>query len=317
MSEIKKFFYNLSLRCAKENDLSDVTWAVCQTSEKFKLLFLNFFFPTVNFDKINSFDRELTKDDSRADFVINNDGQTFVIECKIGDTNHHFEPYLRDYNIQKSNLGYIVNYYLQKEGFEVKTWRQFYDFIENNIPENEEEKAFFEGYLKYLASVCGIIKINKKMELKSMYSLYCFNVILKSVINNRNTDKFSLSYYNKDFQENYFGYKFEVTTKNKKPNIWLNVGVWYDRENPVVTCGVWKNEGWGKPYFDELKNKESLEQFAKKNYFAKKPYEENNSFYFEGSEQFYKDFENAENVDQQKDLLCKFIDEVVDFYISN
>ncbi|MDR2834822.1 MAG: hypothetical protein LBV69_01285 [Bacteroidales bacterium] len=88
MSIIRDFFHNLSWRFAKENDLSDITWAVCQSSEKFRMLFLQFFFPNVEFNNINSFDREITKDDSRADFVIDNDGQIFVVECKIGDTNH-------------------------------------------------------------------------------------------------------------------------------------------------------------------------------------------------------------------------------------
>jgi hypothetical protein len=309
MSIIKNFFSNLSWRCAKENDLSDITWAVCQTSETFKMLFLKFFFPNVIFNKINSFEREVSKEDSRADFVIDNDGQIFVIECKIGDTNHHFEQYIVTYNIKREQLGYIVNYNLSKTGFEVKTWEQLYDFVEENKTENEEEKIIFDGYLEYLKSVCGIIKIKGKMELKGVYSLYCFNVILKSVIN-RSTDKFELSYYNTDFKVSYYGYKFKVSAKGKK-DIWLSIGLWFNFENPVITVGVWKQEGWGKPFSDELdKDKKHNAEYAKQHYW------EDGYYYFEVSDKFNQEFEMATDVEQQKEVLCKFVDEVVNFYIS-
>ncbi|MDR2653052.1 MAG: hypothetical protein LBC68_12215 [Prevotellaceae bacterium] len=312
MSIIKDFFYNLSWRCAKENDLSDITWTLCQASETFKLLFLNFFFPTVKFNKINCFERETTKDDSRADFFIENAGQIFVVECKIGDRNHHFEQYTKAYNIYKEHLGYIVNYNdFPRNGFEVKTWRQFYDFIENNMPENKEEKVIFEAYLEYLKNVCGITKITKKMELNNIYSLYCFNVILKSVIE-RTTDKFELSFYNTDFHESRYGYKFKVQSPNKI-DIWLSIGLWFNSENPIIAVEVWNREGWGKPFADILAEgkKEYNGQYAKKNY------KEDACYYFETSEKFNQEFKQTIDAEQQKELLCRFVDEVVEFYVNS
>lgn len=274
---------------------------------------MNFFFPNAKFDKINSFVRELTKEDSRADFVIDNQGILFVIEIKINDKNHHFEQYINTYKIPHENLGYIVNYNYSKFGFEVKTWEQLYDFLNQNLPE-DDEKNVFEGYLEYLKSVCGIIKITKKMELSGIYSLYGFNQILKSVIN-RTSDNFELTYYNTDFKESYYGYKFQVEDKSnnqiKKENIWLNVGVWFNRENPVITIGVWNNQNWAKYFTDELDNgKEHLSVYAGKQYF------EDSTYYFEGTERFNEEFKNALNPDEQKIILCKFVDEVVNFYIS-
>lgn len=313
MSIVKRFFSNLSWRFNNENDLSDVTWTLCYTSETFKYLFLRFFFPNVIFDKINSFTRELTKDDSRADFVIDNDGKLYVVECKISDKNHHFDQYVRAYDIPKENLGYIVNYYHYEPGFEVKTWEQFYDFIDTNLPEDESEKSVFEGYLEYLRNVCGIIKITNKMDLKGIYSLYGFNQILKSVIN-RGSDYFDLTYYNTDFKESYYGYKFKVEDKSnniiKKGDIWLNVGVWFNLEDPVITIGVWDRNGWGKLFADELaKEKEYKHIYTRKSYF------EDSTYYFEGSDRFYIEFKNAENPDEQKKVLCHFVDEVVEFYL--
>jgi hypothetical protein len=309
MSITKKLFSNLSYQFNRENDLSDLTWTVCQTSETFKQLFLHFFFPNTKFDRINRFDRERTINDSRADFVVDNDGKLFVIECKINDKNHHFEQYIEAYKIEKEQLGYIVNYNLYKAGFEVKTWQHFCEFIQDNIPEDEAEKGLYEGYIEYLKSVCGIIKITKKMELNGVYSLYCFNQILRSVVNRKTAD-FTLSYYNSDFKEYYYGCKFKVEVV-KKEDIWLHIGLWFDREKPVITIGVWKQEGWGKPFYDELtQEKKHIENYAGRHYL------EYSSYYFEGTEKFYEEFEGAVSVETQKAILCKFVDEVVCLYVK-
>lgn len=309
MSVLRNLFSNLYCRFNKEPDLCDITWAVCETSSSFQYLFLRFFFPTIELDKINSFTREFKKDDSRADFLINNNTQTYVIECKIYDKKHHFEQYVKTYNISNNQLGYIVNYQLSKDGFIVKTWEEFNDYITNNLPDNQEELELYNGYLEYLRSVCGIIKIKTKMELKGIFSLYNFNIVFRSVINRESND-YLLSYYNTDFKESYYGYKFKVESKNKE-DIWLSAGLWFNRENPVITIGVWKREGWGKPFCDEIeRGKSRNEKYAKKHYW------EDSSFYFEGSDIFYHEFENASTVDDQKQVLCNFVDEVVNYYVK-
>lgn len=42
---IKLFLENLSYRMFKENDVSDITWALCNTSPRFRDYFLHYFFP--------------------------------------------------------------------------------------------------------------------------------------------------------------------------------------------------------------------------------------------------------------------------------
>ena len=122
MTLIKSLFSNLYYRFSKENDLSDITWVMCQTSESFQELFLNFFFPDICFNNIQSFTREFSREDSRVDFYIENNGNTYIIECKINDKNHHFEQYTNAYNIKNECLGYITNYQYSKSGFNIKTW---------------------------------------------------------------------------------------------------------------------------------------------------------------------------------------------------
>ena len=90
MSLIENFISNLSLRLNSENNLSDITWTMCQTSEFFQATFLQFFFPKENFDEV-FLQRELPDEDSRPDFYFEHKGKVFLIECKIWDRNQHFE----------------------------------------------------------------------------------------------------------------------------------------------------------------------------------------------------------------------------------
>ena len=52
------FFRFLSDKFRKENDLSDITWAMCQSCESFRQYFLKFFFPEIQLDEDISIERE-------------------------------------------------------------------------------------------------------------------------------------------------------------------------------------------------------------------------------------------------------------------
>ena len=64
------FFQFLSSKYHKENDLSDITWAMCQSCESFRFAFLGFFFPEMQIKPSLSIEREKAEDDSRPDFYI-------------------------------------------------------------------------------------------------------------------------------------------------------------------------------------------------------------------------------------------------------
>lgn len=155
MSKLAQFIENLSYRFRSENDLSDLTWTMCQTSDKFQFIFLKFFFPFFKKDCSNIYiERERTNDDSRPDFVLEYNNQTFVIENKIEDRNHHFEQYLKTFKIDTDHLGYIANYKIVKTGFVTHTWKELYLYLEQHIP--LEEKTLWEAYLRYIRNVCNI-----------------------------------------------------------------------------------------------------------------------------------------------------------------
>lgn len=93
----------------KEYDLSDITWALCNTSPQFRDYFLHFFFPEMKIEKSIILDREISKDDSRVDFIIHNKNETYIIENKINNKNHHFRVYEETYNVLPERFGYIAN----------------------------------------------------------------------------------------------------------------------------------------------------------------------------------------------------------------
>ena len=93
----------------KENDLSDITWALCNASHKFKEVFLKFFFPEIQISPDVVIEREISKDDSRPDFVIHNGSELYIIENKINDQAHHFGQYEKAFKVTPERFGYIAN----------------------------------------------------------------------------------------------------------------------------------------------------------------------------------------------------------------
>ena len=117
MNSITHFIEELSSYYYHENDLSNITVALCNSNKLFCSLFVHFFFPDLEIDNIDDIQREVPDENamgSRVDILIRlrDEDQPYIIEVKIGDKNHHFGQYEEAYNIPSCRLGYIVNYNL-------------------------------------------------------------------------------------------------------------------------------------------------------------------------------------------------------------
>ena len=133
-TSIEKFFRELSRRMYKENDLSDMVYALCRSNLDFMQFFLNFIFGV---EKLNASDfrieREVSFEKDRPDFVLTkkDSGERYFIEVKIGDRSQHFAQYSTqlaklnknsnlDFNVIDDvayitkYLGYITNYEIQE-----------------------------------------------------------------------------------------------------------------------------------------------------------------------------------------------------------
>ena len=128
MTELSKFFTGFAERAHKENNLSDITYALCRSNISFCQFFLDFFFPGAG---LRARDVEITREYftewGRPDFWIRNrvNQELYIVEVKIWDGSHHFEQYFKilkeDSGLEKDSkpahdllvwrrLGYIANY---------------------------------------------------------------------------------------------------------------------------------------------------------------------------------------------------------------
>ena len=314
------FIQSLSFKFHKENDLSDITWAMCLSCESFKDSFLKFFFPEIQIHPSLNIEREKAEDDSRPDFYIENDGEIFLIENKIYDTNHHFGQYDSTFNIKPQNFGYITNYVicddnLRKEGYRIHTWEELYNTFLNKLPDNAEDQLLWKGYLEYIKHVCGIIKFDKPMNLNGLYSLYSFVEILAKQLSNRDEEHFSLSFYDKNKQcgggyaSGVTGVNFELDYKFlTQEKIWGWMGIFFDREKPLIAIGFPDILSWGKRFIDLIRPFEA--HWADQNYF-RKPYFDDGCLWFELLDARFEEFNSLQSIDDQIGLLKEFMDEVI------
>lgn len=94
-TNMNRFFKAIASRMWKENDLSDITYALCESNESFKQFFLDFFFKEAHLEaKLAKIIREHSVEDSRPDFWIDTPQGTYIVEVKIWGANHHFKQYL-------------------------------------------------------------------------------------------------------------------------------------------------------------------------------------------------------------------------------
>lgn len=290
---LAQFIVNLSHRFRSENDLSDVTWTMCQTSDRFQCVFLKFFFPSFDDDCSETIlNREKSQDDSRVDFYFHYRKELFLIENKIYDVEHHFEQYCETYGIHPDHLGYIVNYHLEKPGFVVKTWKEFFHYLLRQIGSfQDEEQELVRSYIEYLKSVCSIFHTNKSMNLASLFSLYSFYNNLDKILDRKTDDMESISSphafskphegrMGKGFRMKFmdidepitgwFGIYFDKAT----PSVWLYIDKQcLNKDYPFDPCDVYLYDGyydsafWFKynmpSNFDELELNIQIKELSK------------------------------------------------------
>lgn len=315
---ITNFFEILSYRVCKENDLSDITWALCHTSSTFREAFLRFFFPEIQISDEIEIEREVSKDGLRADFAIYNDGIRYLIENKIYDSKQHFGEYDRAFDVPPERFGYIANYIIPQpesgKRYQIRTWEDFYSVLSTIKVEDPEEESLINGYRTYLKNVCKIIEFTKPMNIEGIYSLYQLMEILKKLCK-RDEDKFSIDIFNQDrtFDNRFVGHyvtgiNFEISFKKNELQAWGWIGIYYDREIPTICIGFLNSDGWGKSIYELLENADLKEDGV----CSSAPYTEVNAYWFDfvdGKDTYEEGF-NKLGLDEQTTQLKLFMDEV-------
>lgn len=321
---VKNFFRNLSNRFSSENDLSDITWALCQALPEFKKTFLTFFFARdfkdCTQDEVAKIflQREYGRSDSRPDFYFEHMGKEYIIEVKKEDIKDHFEQYRKSF--PAARFGWIANYtILAKNGVEVHTWEEFSKTLERIETTEVGANALIESYNVYLRNICGIIKINR-MKFDST-PLFLMKVV-RNIIEEQRQEYVTSIYRNLQEAADYLAcdkrvvemrlgeyFSLERTGSSQK-KIYPWFGIYFNEDGPSILLEFKGHQGWCKWVYEEIEASKNL----------------NDGRYFYAPE-FYDDFGPAvgfqlkkeeldkindnDNVEYQREILKKYFEEVI------
>jgi hypothetical protein len=286
---------------SKENNLSDITYYLCNTSLKFRDFFLRFIFPELQeIPTIVDIQREFVSNDKtcRIDFKFEIENKFYLIENKIYDRDYHYEPYLESY--PNCIIGFIANYDVQnlKIYQHKNNWETFYSSIQKKllpILKNDEEKKLIKGYLNYVKGVCGImVKRDFKPELSC--DIYYLNSIFSKLVNLKNDKGFSINNKTKSCTEYRSGKYFQF---NKG-----EISHWY-------WIGLYTAD-FSNTIYIEACNRQISEFDNKIGKYFVKPYFEENSIWFELKEKYFNELNCKDgSFDKKYEILSFFFNEVM------
>lgn len=294
MTDLNKFFKALSERAYKENDLSDVTYSMCESNKVFRQFFLDFFFRSFNIDaQAVTITREYATEWGRPDFYIRRGNELFIVEVKIWDGSHHFEQYKeildeqnKKYGKEEDNwkrLGYIANYEQVKK-IEIKksknenpdaakdlcpvyTWKDFVTELEKY---HGFDDSAISAYVEYVKRVCPYDDFDldsKELNLPDFKSVQDFENAVVNAINNDEIKKvYGLSpyyrsprYFISQYRMGHF-FEFDLPVNDEKidsskKRVWGWIGAYYRNDGAVLCVEFEDREGWGKLVCDKFRKK--------------------------------------------------------------
>ena len=274
---LSAFFSALAERAYKENDLSDVTYALLEANKAFRQFFLDFFFPNEGLvgDQV-VIEREHAVGEGRPDFWIRTGGKVYLVEVKIWDGGHHFEQYheiLKEEGAgdkEWARLGYIANYSLRdvcvcengmsrkasELGCGLHTWKEFANRLESYDCLGD---SLVQGYLGYLKSVCPYddFKVESwKGDLCDFLFVKRFYSSLESAIRATECKIYNSSRATRD--RAWMGQYFEWAFGDNPVPVWGWLGVYYTNDGAELCVEFEDREGWGRPVCDAVRQRQPL-----------------------------------------------------------
>ncbi|MEK7880633.1 MAG: hypothetical protein AAB210_01900, partial [Deltaproteobacteria bacterium] len=296
---------NLAIRMRKENDLSDVTWAMADSCPEFLNLFMQVFgFKDFDQEKPSNISREHSGEypegNNRVDFFVTNGDNSFIIENKIYDKNYHFKEYSESFKVK--GYGIITNHEIKGAdecGFVIRQWCDFVESLKNANFE-ETDRPIIKGYISYVKEVCSMKEI-KEIRFDKLNSLYYFSNLIEKII-----QEYNYSLYNTIHAcGNGDTGKYFILKKGTN-EIWPWFGINYEDDPPVI--GLAFDRYWCKSIFKEYKGKpQKGTMFDIEEY----KYAGGGSVSFDLPEEKFNEFKEGSK-EQQKSILKEFFNNVID-----
>ena len=303
LCQLSKYYYH-------ENDLSNIVVALCNSDEEFRKLFIGFFFPKLPVGEVSSIEREVPDPNdagSRVDIYITlkSDPKPYLVEVKIGDQNHHFGQYEEAYEIDKSRLGYITNYHYAEGlnlGYDVKTWRQFYEACEAS----EVEAA--HAFMPYLKSVCSIVTYNDPMKFSNLQTIPQFIDTVKDIVEKESFDAdvaVEKLYMYRDSAHQAISLSYPDI--NSALSTWIYISLWFQTPPVITFCAG--GQSWLAPL---VQGDSSL--FSDSEYWSE-PYTEyywsKNDTWCDLKPSALQKFKGAETYGEQREMMKAFIADAI------
>lgn len=303
---INIFFESMAERLTNENDLSDITYALCKTDNDFRKFFLEYCFEeAVDTDNLI---REYADEGSRPDFYfIGRDNNEYLIEVKIYDRNQHFDQYNKQF--PNAKYAYISNYILNDEDlceadkralplWKLKTWFDYYKKLSESAI---KDKDLVVGYLSYLGEVIHV----KEFEEMDISKISCLPIFIGNIEKVANDKGFSTYSGAKAINECYYGSFFQ------KENFYFWFGLYLPEE--AIFIGLNNDESWITSEVKDALNK-NLEKISETE-FSEKPFYNSDGnhgdYWFTLKEDKYKILKDASQKDKQLEVLQGFLTSVM------
>ena len=275
-TNVEGFLSGLSERMWKENDLSDVTYALCVGNVEFRQFFLDFFFRKANLcaTEVDISREWCDGEGNRPDFCIRGkDGKHFFVEVKLWDGNLHFESYSKGLqslngNMEfAENLAYIAAYKIDANVMSgcnsIHTWYDFYKELEQLSFLND---SVIKGYGGYIYAVAGLhdesqadsdIREYKSFNPNDFVAVRNFMKSLDSAIANyKGVDAYTRS--DRCFRRGCrMGRFFEVKNFKDGLSVWGWIGAYYNYGDPEICVWFEDRPGWGKLVCDRFRDEYS------------------------------------------------------------
>ena len=280
-TNVEGFFSGLYERMWKENDLSDVTYAMCVGNIEFRQYFLDFFFKE---EKLCATEVDISREwcdgeGNRPDFCIRNcDGQYYFVEVKLWDGNLHFDSYtkgLRTLNEQESSdpakhLAYIAAYDIDKNLIvgcdSVHTWYEFYNGL--NSPSFLHDDTI-RGYCAFVYAVAGLRdseQMNSDIKKYAMFKADEFSHVRQFMKTLDETIAAAEDIVGYTRSSRWFrrgcrmGKFFEVKNYKGERSVWGWIGVYYNYGDAEICVWFEDRPGWGKLVCDKFRDKYSRDK---------------------------------------------------------
>lgn len=236
---LESFFRHLADRCFCENDLSDITWALCKVYPEVKILLAQFLGAPASI-RVVELEREFDLGDGcRVDFICWLDEVPLFIESKLNDQNYHLRQYKEQAHhlYPKFSLALLSKHSLlpadsdeaRRLGWTVHRWA---DFIEHLASQGFARESLIQAYIKYARQVCEMVDIRPlRIDPESLYSLISFYELAKELIDSASHDDFAYIRYKSARSESgpgWTGVYYSITHKPSGIEIWPWFGLGLD-----------------------------------------------------------------------------------------